>query len=86
MRTRIFVAAVGLFAASALAAQTPPTAPAPAPAPAEKRICRTEAPTGSLIASRKRCYTKAEWDNLAAGARAVTERFTDDNRSRPGSN
>jgi hypothetical protein len=37
-----------------------------------------------MIASKKRCYTRVEWDRLAQGARAMTERMMDDNRSRPG--
>ncbi len=35
-------------------------------APKEKKICRTERVTGSLVASRRICMTKAEWDELAA--------------------
>jgi predicted secreted protein len=31
----------------------------------EKKICRTEKVTGSLVAKRRICMTKAEWDKLA---------------------
>jgi hypothetical protein len=34
-------------------------------APKEKKICRTERVTGSLVAQRRICMTKAEWDKLA---------------------
>jgi len=90
MRRYILLTAATLVAAPVLAGQTS-TSPAKvvaasATATAEKLICRSEAPTGSLVPSRKRCYTRAEWDNLAAGSRAVTERIMDDNRSRPNGN
>ncbi len=35
-------------------------------APKEKKICRTESVTGSLIAKRRICKTQHEWDELAA--------------------
>jgi hypothetical protein len=31
----------------------------------EKKICRTERVTGSLVAQRRVCMTKSEWDKLA---------------------
>jgi hypothetical protein len=34
-------------------------------APKEKKICRTERVTGSLVAQRRICMTKSEWDKLA---------------------
>ncbi len=52
--------------------------------PKTEMICRSDRTTGSMIASKKRCYTRDEWDRLAQGARAMTERMMDDNRSRPG--
>lgn len=85
----IVMIAVGAIAAPAYAGQTTtPSAPTAAPSPVApaKRLCRRDTPTGSLIPSVKRCYTRAEWDNLAAGARNVVERIQDDNRSRPGGN
>jgi hypothetical protein len=33
-------------------------------APKEKKICRTEMVTGSLIAKRRICLTAAEWDEM----------------------
>lgn len=38
-------------------------------APKEKKICRTETATGSLVAKRRICLTQAEWDDMAANAR-----------------
>jgi hypothetical protein len=35
-------------------------------APKEKKICRTETVTGSLITKRRICMTQAEWNDLAA--------------------
>jgi hypothetical protein len=32
----------------------------------EKKVCRTEAVTGSLIGKRRICLTQAEWDKVAA--------------------
>lgn len=40
-----------------------------APAVKEKKICRTETVTGSLVAKRRTCMTKAEWDQLADNTR-----------------
>lgn len=34
-------------------------------APKEKKICRNETVTGSLVAQRRICMTQAEWDKLA---------------------
>ena len=65
-------------------AQDPSPPAAPPATPKSEMICRTERQTGSMIASKKRCYTRDEWDRLAQGARAMTERMMDDNRSRPG--
>ena len=37
--------------------------------PAEKKICRTETVTGSLVAKRRVCMTQKQWDELAANSR-----------------
>lgn len=34
-------------------------------APKEKKVCRTERVTGSLVNQRRICMTRAEWDRLA---------------------
>lgn len=72
------------LAATPLLAQSPDTGTPPGGAPAkEKLICRREAPIGSMIASRKRCYTKAEWERIAEAARDTSTRMTTDNSGRP---
>jgi hypothetical protein len=32
----------------------------------EKKVCRTESVTGSLIGKRRICLTQSEWDKVAA--------------------
>jgi len=82
--------AATLLAALPVAAQTPtgdtaPNAGSGTPQPAkEKLICRREAPIGSLIPSRKRCYTREEWDQIAQAARDLTTRMVTDGQGRPG--
>lgn len=53
------IAAAGFvaLAAAPLAAQTPP---APVPEK-EKKICRSDLSTGSLVARKKVCKTRAQW-------------------------
>jgi hypothetical protein len=38
-------------------------------APKEKKVCRTERVTGSLVNQRRICMTKSEWDRLAQETR-----------------
>jgi hypothetical protein len=52
------------------------------PAAADKPICKRFADIGSLIPRRKECHTRAEWDQLAQGARATGQAMAD--RSRDG--
>ncbi len=35
----------------------------------EKKVCRTETVTGSLVAKRRICLTQAEWDQIAENTR-----------------
>lgn len=42
-------------------------------APKEKKICRVERTTGSLVNQRRICMTKAEWDQLAAQTKKDVE-------------
>lgn len=46
------------------------------PAPKEKKICRTETVTGSLIAKRRVCRTQAQWDELAANTKRGIDEYT----------
>lgn len=61
-------------AAPAFAETTPPAKPG---ADKDALICRREVPIGSLIATRKICLTKTEWqkrtDDGNATARALVE-------------
>lgn len=66
------IAAAGwaALAAAPLAAQ------APSPAPdKEKRICKSETRTGSLVAHKKVCKTRAQWDAEMREAQEVTRQF-----------
>jgi hypothetical protein len=53
-------------------------------APKEKKICRTETVTGSLISKRRICMTKAEWDRYEQANREQLDRYTSRQNSRPG--
>lgn len=48
---------------------------------AEKKICRKQQSTGSIMA-RRVCHTKAEWDALAAQGQADIDRTRAMERSR----
>jgi hypothetical protein len=47
-------------------------------APKEKKICRNETTTGSLVAKRRICMTAAEWDELSQKTRKNIDDFTKD--------
>jgi hypothetical protein len=47
---------------------------APAEKPAEKKICRKQIETGSLIKGKKVCYTAKQWQKMADDARDEVER------------
>ncbi len=57
-----------LLAAAPEASATPPAKPE------EKRICRKQIETGSLIKGKKLCYTSKQWQQLADNARDEVER------------
>jgi len=62
---------VALFAAQAIpaAGQGKSGAQAGATPPAQRLICRATEETGSLIARRRQCFTRAQWDRMAEAAR-----------------
>jgi Ni/Co efflux regulator RcnB len=80
MKKMIFSLTVALLAAQPMAvaawaqasqeqvATTPPPAPAVAAEPADpdanKEICKAQTSTGSRLAKKKVCRTKAEWDEI----------------------
>lgn len=49
-------------------------------------ICRRMPETGSLAASRRQCFTRAEWDRIAQSQRAGAERMIGELATRPGGN
>jgi hypothetical protein len=75
----------------------PPAAPAgdmvaaktPAQLKAEKYkteiVCKSEAETGSLIAKKKTCLTRKQWEYVKDENERTARDFVHDNTSRPGS-
>lgn len=66
------------FVAGVAMAQTAPAGDAPAAAAAndaDKEICKGEKPTGTRLAKKKVCRTKAEWDEFYRLQRAETEQM-----------
>jgi len=50
----------------------------------DKKICKTEAVTGSRARRSRVCMTRSEWDSLADGSRrGANEYITDQNRVPP---
>lgn len=50
----------------------------------ERKICRNETVTGSLISKRRICLTAAEWDALAQKSKSGIDRFTSRSSGVPG--
>lgn len=73
------MAAAGLAAATAAAAQR-----ANPPAPKPKLICKRSADTGSLIAKRRECRTREEWDRIAEASRMAGQYEIDRQMTRSG--
>jgi hypothetical protein len=66
------LAAAGLFVGLAGLAGSALAEDAPAP-PKEKKVCRSEAVTGSIMA-RSTCHTKTEWEQIdSANARSARQ-------------
>ena len=65
---------------SAASAQAQPVSPNPAQPTAapvkQKKICRTEESTGSIMVKRI-CHTQAEWDAMSQANRGVTADLSD---------
>ena len=60
---------------SLLLATAPEATATPQPdQPAEKKICRREIETGSLIKGKKICYTAKQWQKIADDNRDEIER------------
>ena len=41
---------------------------------ANRLICRRVPDTGSLVSTRRQCFTRAEWDRIAESARAGAQK------------
>lgn len=61
MRTLIFLAALTVVAAPALADPSSPATPKPAKGSPEEVVCHREEVTGSLAQTRRTCMTRAQW-------------------------
>jgi hypothetical protein len=65
----------GLLLATAPDAAATPTTPSAAPQqPEEKKICRREVETGSLIKGTKICMTAKQWQRISDANRDEIER------------
>lgn len=49
----------------------------------DKMVCKRETPIGSLIASRKRCMTKAQWAQVEKDGNEEARKMVYDNQGRP---
>jgi hypothetical protein len=49
----------------------------------DRLICRREVPVGSLIASRKVCLTKSQWEARARDGNEEARKMVYDNQGRP---
>ena len=67
------IAILLLLAAAPVPADTP-TAPKPAKGSPDEMVCRREVDTGSLVARRRTCMTRAQWQAQAEAAQASAER------------
>jgi predicted secreted protein len=74
-----------LIAAAAAAAEPPVSSPASS-AEKDKLICKREVPVGSLIATRKMCLTKAEWQKRADQGNALARGLVEDSAGACGAN
>lgn len=84
MRSLTLLAALALVS-PALAESSKQTSAQSGPAKA-KLICKREVPVGSLIASRKTCMTKAQWDAQARDGNDEARRMVEMNTGRPPGN
>jgi hypothetical protein len=76
MKIAYVLAAVAAFAVVAPAMAADREQKDDKDAPKEKKICRNEMVTGSLIAKRRICKTQAEWEQLARETKESMDAFT----------
>ena len=80
MRSLIMLAALSLLTAPALADPTTSAPAKPAKGSPEEVVCHREAPTGSLVPSKRICMTRAQWQAQADVARSQTQDMEDRGR------
>ncbi len=87
------ILAVGLALLQVAAAASPPADPPasvsvriiPAtPVPVEPLICKSSVVTGSLIAKRKQCLTRAQWRYVDDVQRQQNQELLDNQRTKQG--
>jgi Spy/CpxP family protein refolding chaperone len=79
LRVSVFALAAAAVALTPAAAQT--ANGSKPPADPDKKICKREVATGSVMA-KVTCHTKAEWDALAARGQSDMDRTLSQQRSR----
>jgi len=77
----LFTAVAPATASATATIMAQDTSAAAAPEAPEKKICRREVTTGSVMA-RVTCRTKAEWDAISARSRSDLERQAAQERAR----
>jgi hypothetical protein len=75
------VAAISAFGGAAIAQTTAPASGANVPPVKEKKICRSEASTGSIMTKRV-CHTQAEWNAVTEANRGTMEDMRDQQQVR----
>ena len=82
MRIALLIVAMAV-SAPALAANASKPATAQPGADKDRLICHREVPIGSLIASRKVCLTKSEWEARARDGNEEARKLVYDNQTKP---
>ncbi len=85
----LLIAAIssGLVSSAAISAEPQPAAVPAAQAPAkEKMICRRDKEIGSLVATKKTCHTKSQWQYIDDTNQTFANKLVDDSRSKSGGN
>ncbi len=80
MRSAMWMVAISVLGtATSATAQQAPAAGANKP----KMICKRTVDTGSLVAKRRECRTRQEWDRISEAARMGGQDLIDRNMGRP---
>lgn len=77
---------IATLAVPAVAADEKQTASGGVGGTKEKLICKREVPIGSLIATRKTCMTKAQWEAQGRDGNDEARRMIEMNQGRPTGN